>query len=261
MCTVTLVPRPDGFRLAVNRDELRARPAAETPHVRRHGERQAIYPIDPPSGGTWVAVNDAGVAFTLLNRTVDGAPPRPDANRSRGEIIPALLGADRATDAWALLEQLGPADFTLFRLLIVDAQNAVVARHEGDRFTHTVRARPNAPMMLTSSGLGDAVVEPPRRALFDSWFGGDARDWADQQRAFHRHAWPDRRPLSVNMSRDDARTVSCSFLDVTARRVEMRYAPWSEAHNRGQASEPPDSACRLALARAVAHPDAVVPTA
>ena len=74
MCTVTLIPRPQGFRLAVNRDEQRTRPPATPPRVFQHAPQQALYPLDPPSAGTWVAVTNAGLALTLLNQKLP--PPR-----------------------------------------------------------------------------------------------------------------------------------------------------------------------------------------
>ena len=92
MCTVTLVPagppdHPDhpgrGWRLACNRDESRKRPAAEPPSSHTFGPRHALMPTDPPSGGTWIAVNSAALAATLLNVNL---PDRPIALRpvSRG---------------------------------------------------------------------------------------------------------------------------------------------------------------------------------
>ena len=82
MCTVTIITvdsaaqcapdsgsaaRGKGIRLACNRDELRTRPAALPPIIRTFGNRKAIMPVDPISNGTWIAVNDAGIAATLLN--------------------------------------------------------------------------------------------------------------------------------------------------------------------------------------------------
>src|SRR5262249_11399645 len=67
MCTVTVVPTPGAVRLACNRDEQRTRPPALPPQVRRFGRRWAAFPVDPVGGGTWVAVNDTGLAMTVLN--------------------------------------------------------------------------------------------------------------------------------------------------------------------------------------------------
>jgi hypothetical protein len=80
--------------------------------------------------------------------------------------------------------------------------------------------------MFTSSGLGDALVEAPRRALFDEWFVGvKLENQLERQDAFHRHQWPDRPELSVCMSRIDARTVSYTVVDLEADRATMTYYP------------------------------------
>jgi hypothetical protein len=47
MCTVTIVPHHDGFRLVCNRDERRDRPAATPPTVHRLQHRTPIYPVVP----------------------------------------------------------------------------------------------------------------------------------------------------------------------------------------------------------------------
>ena len=95
MCTVTVVPGREAIRLACNRDELRSRAAALPPQVRQFGPRRALLPVDPTSGGTWVAANDAGLAMTLLNVNPGNGLGTSAARLSRGNIIPALLHADR----------------------------------------------------------------------------------------------------------------------------------------------------------------------
>jgi hypothetical protein len=80
------------------------------------------------------------------------------------------------------------------------------------------------PFMLTSSGLGDELVAPPRRELFDRMitFGEQTPEAQD---AFHRHAWPDRGYLSVRMRRADARTVSYTVVELSVHARNMRYEP------------------------------------
>src|SRR5205085_949351 len=103
MCTLTVVPLPDGtVRLAFNRDERRTRPAGLPPVRRLFGPRQAVLPTDPASGGTWLAVNDAGLALAILNATPERPPATAGGNRSRGAIIPALLGCDSPAAAIAV---------------------------------------------------------------------------------------------------------------------------------------------------------------
>src|SRR5437762_13943150 len=68
VCTVSIISPGDGvLRLACNRDELWSRPDALPPRLMHFGQRQAALPIDPQSGGTWMAVNDAGLTCAILN--------------------------------------------------------------------------------------------------------------------------------------------------------------------------------------------------
>ena len=94
-------------------------------------------------------------------------------------------------------------------------------RGDGDDPTHFG----GAPLLFTSSGLGDHLVEGVRRELFDAFFQGPAGEWEAAQDAFHRHRWPGRGHLSVNMKRPDARTVSHAVIDVDGVRVRFRYHP------------------------------------
>src|SRR5439155_17977933 len=80
------------------------------------------------------------------------------------------------------------------------------------------------PLLFTSSGLGDGLVDPPRRVLFEEWFVPGA-NWREIQDAYHRHSWPDRSHLSVCMRRPEARTVSCTIVDLDHTRVAMTYLP------------------------------------
>lgn len=214
MCTLTLVPTRTGLRLAFNRDEERTRPPAEPPLVRRFGSRRVVMPVDSPSGGTWLAVNDAGLIGALLN----GNPAARTQNfprRSRGEIIPALIDCDTPAAALEAAEQkLSYTDFAPFRLVLVGAGLAADIRWDGHHAMVMTRLLGGRPILFTSSGLGDHVVDGPRRDLFEAVFSGPPATWGCAQDDFHRHAWPGRERISVNMSRVDARTVSFTKIEL-----------------------------------------------
>lgn len=242
MCTVTIIPcrktwggaarAPAGargdaveVRLACNRDEQRSRPAALRPRVRHFGNHRAILPIDPASGGTWIAVNDAGLALTLLNvcppAGSGGGQPRP---RSRGSIIPMLLHCATAEAAGWLTATLVPGDYAPFRLVIVDRRRILELCSDG-REVRTLRRAPlTGPLLFTSSGLGDNVVAGPQRHLFEELLVR-GHDWRRQQDAFHRHHWRDRPHLSVCMRRPEARTVSHTVVDFSGAAVAFTYYP------------------------------------
>jgi len=126
-----------------NRDESRQRPPALPPIRARFGEHMAIMPVDQSSGGTWIAVNDAGLCATLLNwnrqRSAKwedglGGQPVPDgvSPASRGEVIPHLLSAGSVAEAAAMLEAWDMPRFMPFRLVLHSStEHACVAYADG----------------------------------------------------------------------------------------------------------------------------------
>lgn len=240
MCTVTIVPLVAGaagaagsrkFRLACNRDESVTRPAAKIPRAMKLGERTALMPVDPVSGGTWIAVNDAGLAMTLLNATPSpGGPAGSRRSRpllSRGLIIPGLLAcASLAQAVRQAIESIDPASHAPFRLVITDGMQLA------DLISNTRRLQVGRgplggrPRLFTSSGLGDLVVRGPRARLFSTMFRAklhSGEDPAQIQDAFHRHSWPDLTHLSVCMRRPRARTVSHTVIEADGADADIIY--------------------------------------
>jgi Transport and Golgi organisation 2 len=220
MCTVSIVPTLDGCRVVCNRDERRTRAAARPPRVWSTGASWAVYPQDPESGGTWIGVNGDGLVVALLNGTSTSAAPHA-MPRSRGSIVPGLLACTTIARAVQACEALDVRLFEPFRLVMV--QRDAVAVVTSDAARPSPEACPLvAPVMFTSSSLGDDVVEVPRRRLFERLVLA-ADDWLRGQSRFHRHRWRRRPEISVRMSRGDAATVSRTTIDVTSRTVDLEY--------------------------------------
>lgn len=256
MCTVTVVPvvgRPAGVgdegqddrpllaRVFCSRDEQRSRPRALAPVARSIGARSAVMPIDPPSGGTWIAANDAGLVACVLNANPcggggvgGGAAARSGELRSRGGIVPDLMGCGSVAEALARTISLDASVFPAFRLLLTTAREHAVVVADGERVVSVQVATLRSPIMLTSSGLGDDLVGTPRSELFARMLGsggagGVGGDPLAAQAAFHEHFWPERRELSVLMSREGARTVSHTIVDIFEHSVTCRYREIEDA--------------------------------
>lgn len=217
MCTVTIIPIAThdggrGMRLVTSRDESVRRPDAVHPAVRDLDGMPAAFPIDPPSGGAWVGVNDAGLTLTILNLNPVTPPPlpAPEALASRGTIIPRLLPCAGAPEALSRLHDIDLHRIAPFRLLAV--QTGAIHIAAWDRDALRVESRPLEATCFVSSGLGDHLVEP-RLALFAHWRGEQPMTPARQD-AFHAHHWPLRPEISVRMRRDDARTRSVTSVEV-----------------------------------------------
>ena len=225
MCTVTIVPMTatGRWRMACSRDEQHGRAPARPPEQRTADNGRAyLMPVDPVSDGTWVAANDAGLALTLLNYNPRNPPT--DRTISRGGVVTTLASCATLDEVVARCAEIRAEAMMPFRFVVCDGARFAVWR--SDVPAESIRIQPlDGPIMFTSSGLGDHLVEPPRRDLFNGWFSDDNAAFADQQHTFHQHRWEDRPHLSVAMSRDDARTVSYTTVDVTPDAMTMRYHP------------------------------------
>jgi hypothetical protein len=187
------------------------------------GERTATFPVDPVGNGTWVGVNDVGLAAALLNRNRHApAPNHPRPPHSRGIVVPLILACASLDEALATCSAVDMGSFDPFRLLIVHREEVAVITPSADGIDVEI-SQFIRPLMLTSSSLGDAMVEVLRQQLFTGFFSTDADAWIGAQRRFHRHQWPQRPDISVLMERSDARTVSHTVVAVNSRHIALTY--------------------------------------
>lgn len=224
MCTVTIVPHEEGFQLGCNRDERLTRPAALPPEVHLAGELLAVHPTDLSGGGTWIGVNERGLVVSVLNRTVSGDRAASPAWRcSRGTIAVHLLGAPALDQAVNRLTALPVRAFDPFTVVLVQGTRLAVVTSDGRGYDSSDQPL-QRPVCFTSSSLGDALVVQARLELFERAVAG-ARSSLLMQSAFHSHRWADRPHLSVDMRRDDAATVSRTWINVTANQASLAYEP------------------------------------
>jgi hypothetical protein len=237
MCTLSVVPplAGRGLRLVVNRDEQRTRAAAWPPRRIWSDDVAVVWPVDADSLGTWVAAAGTGLVYAVLNLNRDGRPtatrpvtatPASAAQRtrpSRGHIIPALATAHDLDEAAARFARLDVARYAPFRLFIAAGARAALHEWDGKR-TSLAAFSLAAPSVLSSSGLGDRFVEATRTALFHELLERHPDPWRAQDH-LHQHAWPDRRHLSVLMTRSDACTVSRTVVVMDDETAALSYAP------------------------------------
>jgi len=232
VCTLTCVPGPwlaretdpaPLLRVLFNRDERLARRAAVPPVAREFGSRCAALPIDSDGGGTWIAGSDLGAVFALLNVSTGRFETNRFSDReTRGRIIPSLLDAASLDVVVARMHRLDPTQFAPFRLLCVSPQRMFETWSDGWTL-RTHQSCIDAPLMRTSSSLGDSVVASPRIRLFERRFARRPVPLREQD-AFHRYQSHARPEVSVLMSRADARTVSVTTVAVDSQHVTMSYA-------------------------------------
>jgi hypothetical protein len=137
-----------------------------------------------------------------------------------------LLQFECPTEALTSLKRLSPLSFAPFRVVLVDGRLMWTAAGGGGLGLQVDHYRLVRPQVVSSSGLGDALVEEPRRQLFQSLVLNRRNALLAGQAAFHRHQWSNAPAISVLMSRADARTVSRTQVDLpVVGPIVMRYEP------------------------------------
>lgn len=225
MCTLTWSSGQDGIRLFFNRDEQRTRPPAEPPSIHtRHGVR-FLAPLDPQAGGTWLSVNEHGVAVAILNwYDAERAAPVAANHRSRGLLVMDLAGSlDRSG---SLLARLFGQDLSLYRpfiLVSLDAHgHGAICRWDGLQLAAGALDPADCP--LTTSSFDTAAVIAARRTRYHDLTGANGPT-PEALAAFHLSRDPRGGPYSVTMTRPDAMTVSTSQVVLGPRDVRFIYQP------------------------------------
>jgi len=228
MCTVTFIPKLHGFVLGMNRDDMYSRLPPIAPAVYEVGSHRAIYPVEPGSG-TWIAVNQAGLGFAILNWSL----PQGDKLHSRGVIIPRLAACNGLEAVAGVLSAMNLAGTLPFRLL------ALSAREEGIReclWNGSALEFNNRPWKLYhwfSSGRGDELAERSRRPVCQSADASSEAGSIEWLRKLHQSHAPERGAFSICVHREDAGTLSYTEVQCDAERVSMGYSPGYPCESSG----------------------------
>lgn len=186
MCTIVILRRPNHpwpLILAANRDENHGR-AWRAPARHWQDRENVTAGLDELAGGTWLGVNDYGVAAGVLNRPAT-VGPAPD-KRSRGELPLEALDHAEASAAAEALAHLDPAAYRPFNMLIADAREAFwVAARAGERRVHVAPVAEGL-SMLTAHDLNDDAGSARQRHYRPKFAAAappdpDSEDWESWQ--------------------------------------------------------------------------------
>jgi len=115
MCTVTFIARQKGYCLGMNRDEKLTRPTGLPPNKRNVNGRAVLCPSEP-GGGTWIALDDRGRTFALINWYSITARVLGKAV-SRGEVVNSVSTASSPDFADGALARIPLNRINPFRLI------------------------------------------------------------------------------------------------------------------------------------------------
>lgn len=242
MCTLTFIPRDDGYYLAMNRDESVSRGVADPPtRFDLPGlKTSAVYPRDV-AGGTWIAANDSGIAFALLNWN---DVHRPCKMRSRGVVIPHLVRFSSHQDVQTAVSNLDLQGVLPFRLVGIFPLEKRISEWRWKQESVQVQHLPWERRHWFSSGLSDEEASALRGTVCQvAWSAEDAGSlpWLRQLHASHANG-PGAFSLCVH--REGVQTLSYTELTCTHEEVECRYFSGSPC-----AMPAPEGLVRIGLIR------------
>jgi hypothetical protein len=207
MCTLTFVPTKEGYIAGMNRDEKLIRPQAIPPKYVDLPGTVAIYPRES-SGGTWIGCNSHGNLLALLNwndvgQQLDGRYPR-----SRGVLIPELIGGNDLVDTHARYAQLDLNGILPFRLIGAFLKESVIAEWSWDGLRRQEFKYAWGKRYWFSSSISDALALRERGLACEKAEKDGSREPVSWVRSLHQSHDPVPGPFSICVHRKEAATVS-----------------------------------------------------
>jgi hypothetical protein len=221
MCTVTFIARQRGYCLGMNRDEKLTRATGLPPKRKTLNGRAVVCPSEP-GGGTWIALNDGGTTFALINWYSITARVLGKAV-SRGEIINSMSAAISSTVADAALHGLPLNRINPFRLIGIYPVTGEVVEWRWNLKKLVRKGHRWRTQQWISSGFDEPAAQRVRGRTFALAQKQESAGSIGWLRRLHRSHVPETGPNSTCMHRADAATVSYTEISVTPRGTVMRY--------------------------------------
>ena len=221
MCTITFIARQTGYALGMNRDEQLSRLAGLPPAKQRINGGWVLAPSEP-GGGTWIALNEAGVTFALINWYAITSRVKVETV-SRGQVVTAACGAHAPDKAATALARLPLPRINPFRLIGVFPASKEIAEWRWD-LQHLARLdHPWQNQQWISSGFDEPAAQRIRSRTFRAAMKQSSAGHLDWLRRLHRSHTPQSGPFSTCMHRPDAATVSYIEVAIFPTRASMSY--------------------------------------
>jgi hypothetical protein len=236
MCTLVILRRPDHrwpVLIGANRDEMTDRPWA--PPGRHWPDRPEVMAgLDLLAGGSWLGINDWGVAAAVLNRHGSLGPAAD--RRSRGELVLEALDHADAVAAAEALSYLDPGAYRTFNLIVADERDAFWLRHSGGT---RVEAHPlkDGLSIIAAGDIDDLGTRRLQLALpaFRDWPAPDPDigDWSAWEALLGSTRAPPGEPATAGMrfQTNGYGTISSALIALPGlgqpdRKAIFRFAGW-----------------------------------
>lgn len=219
MCTVTFIPKKEGFILTSSRDEMVYRPTLP-PHLYEHQGQKIVYPKDEVAGGTWVAAGLKNQFACLLNGAFGVHQKQPHHTRSRGQVLLENFAFDQVMD---FVEQTELHNVEPFTLLLIRKGLFIELRWDGKN-KYIKEITPNCPMIWSSPTLYDKDVRVMREKWFHNWINANQSTPDYNISGFHSSTHSNNGHDDIVMKRENGvQTLSITQIDYQNNRFKLWY--------------------------------------
>jgi hypothetical protein len=226
MCTLSWIHDRQGCRIYFNRDEKRTRSPARPPKREMVDDVNVLTPADGNYGGSWLTVNEYGVAVAVLNYYEAEANFVDKSARfeSRGHLVLKLSSSRSLSEASDRLKKIHAESYRPFILLIFNGEGqARMTRWDGQHVSgHEIKTME---LPITTSSFKTPEVIARRHEKFREFRSAMSGEPDSMLSAFHHSRDGLGGPYSVTMTRPDALTVSFSMVTIGGGHVSFFYQP------------------------------------
>jgi Transport and Golgi organisation 2 len=220
MCTVTYLPKQDGYFLTSNRDEKSTRKKAILPKIYNSNNQKFIFPKDADAGGTWIVLKENNDALCLLNGAFENFEDKGNYTISRGKILLDIAGNENMLATFNKIDLKTTAPFTL---IMIQEQSLVECRWDGEK-KHIKKLESNQAYIWSSATLYDKNMQVKREMWFEKFLAEKINFMQDDVISFHKNTGEEDIENDLVMNRNNQLfTVSVTSISVKENDAHMYY--------------------------------------
>ncbi len=214
MCTVTYIPKKEGFIFTSSRDEKYNRRDTEFPVT----ENKLVFPRDLKAKGTWIASNSKRLAC-LLNGGFIKHQRKIKYKKSRGLM---LLDSFKFPCISSFTTQYNFHGMEPFTLICVDDENVHEIRWDDFNIHHSKKSL-SQKHIWSSSTLYSPEIIVNREIWFDEWYDKKNNLSLEYCREFHYSAGKQDAFNSVFLKRVNKGTISITSIERSSQVHKIVY--------------------------------------
>jgi hypothetical protein len=228
MCTVTYLPKKDGFIITSNRDERLLRKVAETPRVTERGVDKILFPKDGEAGGTWICTSQSKRTVCLLNGAFVPHIRQLPYRKSRGLVVLDFFKTVSVLDFAKDYDLDGIEPFTM---VIAEDKKLYELRWDGkNKFFKPLEEK--QPHIRCSVTLYTPEVIAMREQWFENWLAVHKNYLVHEILLFHLFAGEGDDSTKIRMSRAGiVKTVSITCIEQSGNKQNMYYSDLKGENN------------------------------